>query len=73
MQIKQAIDKFIEHLRANERSPHTLSSYERDLTVFAKWLKAEHSSRKVNRITPDTMLSFFPLAFLTIGVERLNR
>jgi integrase/recombinase XerC len=41
MQFDQAIRDFEVQLRANQRSPHTVSSYLRDLGEFCEWLAAE--------------------------------
>jgi site-specific recombinase XerD len=34
------LERFLEHLAAGERSPHTLVSYRSDLVAFARWFEA---------------------------------
>ena len=59
MHIQKAIGKFLEHLRANERSIHTQTSYQRDLNTFSRWLTVNHLSTDMRKVTPETILQFF--------------
>ena len=69
MHIENAIKQFMEHLRANDRSPHTLSSYKRDLKTFAKWLTFEHLPATVKSVTPETTLRFFSSPLATVRLD----
>jgi site-specific recombinase XerD len=47
------IDKFLEYLKANEKSENTIKNYQSDLNSFAKWfLKANNEKLILDKITP---------------------
>lgn len=58
MQLDQAIRDFETQLRANQRSPHTVSSYMRDLGEFRAWLASEAGPADVRRIDAATVCRF---------------
>jgi len=51
MTLDQAIREFETQLRANQRSPHTISSYLRDLGEFRAWLGASLDVRRLDAAT----------------------
>lgn len=58
MQLDRAIRDFETQLRANQRSPHTVSSYLRDLGEFRKWLAKERLPDHVRRLDAATLCRF---------------
>jgi len=55
MQISAAIDRFRTHLEANGNSPHTISSYLRDLAILTAFAGPE---TKTEAITADVLAQF---------------
>ncbi|WHA05717.1 tyrosine-type recombinase/integrase (plasmid) [Candidatus Bandiella numerosa] len=50
------IDKFLEYLKANEKSENTIKNYQSDLNSFAKWfLKANNEKLILDKITPTDL------------------
>jgi integrase/recombinase XerC len=58
MQIDEALARFETQLRADSRSPNTISSYLRDLRVLAGWLGATGRPADVRRLTTDDLSAF---------------
>ncbi|MCC6738936.1 MAG: tyrosine-type recombinase/integrase [Planctomycetia bacterium] len=58
MLLGQAIRDFETQLRANQRSPHTISSYLRDLGEFRAWLATERVPTDVRRLSSSTLCRF---------------
>ena len=50
------IDKFLEYLKANEKSENTIKNYQSDLNSFAKWfLKTNNEKLILDKITPTDL------------------
>ena len=58
MHLDTALERFDTQLRANGRSPHTISSYLRDLGTLKRWLVAEKIRLRVESITPEILGRF---------------
>lgn len=56
--LDQAIREFETQLRANQRSPHTISSYLRDLGEFRAWLASERLPDDVRRLDAALLCRF---------------
>lgn len=53
------IERFLDYLKANDRSPSTIKSYTCDLYLFAKWFdKNNHEELKANKITPTDLRQY---------------
>src|SRR3990172_600950 len=58
MRIEDAMARFETQLRADGRSPHTLSSYLRDVGSLTRWLAASGDEIEVERLTPEVLGRF---------------
>ncbi len=58
MKLDEAILDFETQLRANQRSPHTISSYLRDLGEFQSWLGAERGPTDTRRLDAAALCRF---------------
>lgn len=58
MRLDQAIREFETQLRANQRSPHTISSYLRDLGEFRSWLAEQRGPTYVRHLDAATLCRF---------------
>lgn len=58
MDLDQAIRDFETQLRANQRSPHTISSYLRDLGEFRGWLAGQRGADDVRRLDAAALCRF---------------
>ncbi len=58
MTLDQAMRDFETQLRANQRSPHTVSSYLRDIQEFRAWLTEERSPSDVRFLDAATLCRF---------------
>lgn len=57
MKIAQAIDDYLRHLQAEDRSPHTVAAYRRDLTAFTAFATGE-SLTELGQVTPAHLTRF---------------
>ncbi len=58
MQIDDAVRRFETQLRADGRSPNTISSYLRDLRTLAGWLAGSRRPSDVRRLSTDGLSAF---------------
>lgn len=58
MNLQDAARRFETQLRADDRSPHTISSYLRDLRTLAGWLAETGRSADVSGLTTDDLSTF---------------
>lgn len=57
MKIAQAIDDYLRHLQAEDRSPHTVAAYRRDLAAFSSFAIGE-SLAELGQVTPAHLTRF---------------
>ena len=59
MQIEEALERFIEQLRANGRSHHTTAQVSRHALALARWLRVRGHTTRVEQITHELVARFF--------------
>ena len=58
MQLRDVLDQFILQLRANGRSDHTVTQYQRYVRMLETWLITERRSTVLRDISPSTLAEF---------------
>lgn len=69
MKLEQAVSDFETQLHANQRSPHTVSSYLRDLGRFRGWLGTEGAATDVGMLDAATLCRFATARCATLTAD----
>jgi site-specific recombinase XerD len=58
MQIELALDRYVQQLQADGRSPHTIGQYKRHVGLFGRWLTAHAHGADVEEIDHEDVARF---------------
>jgi len=75
MDFTSVINQFIDHLKVNKRySPHTLTSYDNDLSQLSNYLKGQYGINQIKGCNAQLLRSYVVhLASLNLAAKTINR
>jgi len=72
LKIKQAIEQFLHHQLANDRSPHTIGAQQRDLNLLLNHFNFDHNIQKITSTDIDGFLLCDPVQKQSNGQPKMT-